>query len=340
MISPRTVRNLRSEFRHSLMAKIGVVLLISILLASIFAPFLALHDPTHQYSGESNNPPIGFGGETETATTEVVDGEVQTTVETVEQSPTMEHPLGTDALGRDMFSRLLFGARTSILVGLTATTLAATAGVVYGLTAGYYGGRIDDGMMRLADIMLAFPSLVLAVTLIGLYGTGSIRIPDPWVGLGLVDGMPESFVFPGTITVVIALVSWVWFARVARGEALSLRDEDYVRAARTAGASDWYLLRKHLLPNCLTPIIVLATVQVAVVILLESALAFLGFSGTQLSWGFDVAQGRDYLATSWWITTLPGMAILLTVVAINLIGDWFRDALDPDISGEEGGTGA
>ena len=129
----------------------------------------------------------------------------------------------------------------------------------------------------------------------------------------------------------------MWFARVARGEALSVREKNYVKASRSLGASDRRLMLKHVLPNSLTPILVLATVQVAVIILLESALSFLGFSGTMLSWGFDISRGRDLLATSWWISTMPGLAIVVTVIGINLVGDWLRDALDPDIEGESGG---
>ena len=340
MISNRGIRNLKREFSGSLLAKLGVAIVLVIVVSAIFAPFLAPHDPTEQYGGSSHLPPLGFSAVEERATTEVEDGEVQTVIVEEEVEATLTHPLGTDPLGRDILSRLLYGARTSLLVGVTATSLAAIFGVAFGLTSGYFGGRVDDTLMRIADVMLAFPSLVLAVTLVGLYGTGAVRIPDPFVMVGLVDDMPETFVFPGTITVVIALVSWVWFARIARGEALSLKGEAYVTASRSAGGSDWHIIRKHLLPNSITPIIVVATVQVAVVILLESALAFLGFAGTTLSWGFDIAQGRDYLATSWWIATFPGLAILSAVVGINLIGDWLRDALDPGIEGQEGGTGA
>jgi peptide/nickel transport system permease protein len=139
------------------------------------------------------------------------------------------------------------------------------------------------------------------------------------------------------VILVVGLVNWVWFARVARGEALSINGEEYVKAARSVGADDGFIIRKHVLPNSVTPILVLATIQIAAIILLESALSFLGFSGTNLSWGFDIAQGRDYLASSWWISTMPGVAIVVTVIGINLVGDWLRDALDPGIEGEGGG---
>ncbi|WP_418282029.1 ABC transporter permease [Halorubrum sp. DTA98] len=333
LISDRVRRSLRSEFSRSLMAKVGLFLVFLMVAMATFAPFLAPHDPTQQGLDDSNLPPAGVTQTSEQF--QMVDGERQ--IVTVEERGTLEHPLGTDSLGRDLFSRVLFGARTSLMVGLFGTLFAVGTGVSVGLTAGYYGGRTDDVLMRFADVMLAFPALVLAIALVGLLGPLTIRIPDPFVQLGLVDGMPESFVFPVTLTLVVGIVNWVWFARVARGEALSIRQQEYVKAARSLGAGDWTILTRHVLPNSLTPIIVLATIQVAAIILLESSLSFLGFSGTTLSWGFDIAQGRDYLGTSWWISSMPGLAIVLAVVGINLLGDWLRDALDPGLEGEHGG---
>ncbi|MES3161371.1 MAG: ABC transporter permease [Halorubrum sp.] len=333
MLSDRVRQSLRREFGRSLMAKIGLFLILLMFVTATFAPFLAPHDPTQQELEESNLPPVGVTQTDEQF--QFVDGERQIVEVTV--TGTMEHPLGTDALGRDLLSRVLFGARTSLLVGLFGTMFAVVTGVSVGLTAGYYGGRIDDVLMRFADIMLAFPALVLAIALVGLLGPLTILIPDPFVQLGVVSNMPENFVFPVTLTIVVGVVNWVWFARIARGEALSIRQQEYVKAARSLGASDRTILRKHVLPNSLTPIIVLATIQVAAIILLESSLSFLGFSGTSLSWGFDIAQGRDYLGTSWWIASMPGLAIVLAVVGINLLGDWLRDALDPGLEGEGGG---
>ena len=333
LLSDRVRRSLRSEFDRSLMAKVGLFLVFLMVTMATFAPFLAPHDPTQQGLEESNLPPAGVSQTSDEF--RMVDGERQTV--TVEKRGTLEHPLGTDSLGRDLFSRVLFGARTSLMVGVFGTLFAVGTGVSVGLTAGYYGGRVDDALMRFADVMLAVPALVLAIALVGLLGPLTIRIPDPFVALGLVDGMPETFVFPVTLTIVVGVVNWVWFARVARGEALSIRQQEYVKAARSLGASDRTILRRHVLPNSLTPIIVLATIQVAAIILLESSLSFLGFSGTTLSWGFDIAQGRDYLATSWWISSIPGLAIVVAVVGINLLGDWLRDALDPGLEGEHGG---
>jgi len=211
-------------------------------------------------------------------------------------------------------------------------------GVPIGLVAGYYGGRVDDALMRVADTMLAFPALVLALALIGVFGESPVLVPDPIVALGLADGMPEEIPIPGTVTIVAALVIWVWFARVARGEALSLRNEEYVKAAKSFGTSDRDILLGHILPNSITPIIVLATIQVAVIILLEASLAYLGFSGTTLSWGYEIERGQDILRTRPWVSMLPGIGIVLTVIAVNLLGDWFRDALDPNL--DQGQRGA
>ncbi|RKD94677.1 ABC transporter permease [Halopiger aswanensis] len=335
MISDRLKSNLKREFDRSLMAKLGLSIAVVIILVATFAPILATHNPnTTGYFDEegSSYPPVGF--DYETHTWEDTDDGRERVSHTVEA--TSEHILGTNNLGQDVYSRLLYGARTSLLVGLIGTGLAAAVGVPFGLVAGYFSGRIDDSMMRIADIMLAFPSLVLAIALIGVFGRSVQYIPDPIVLSGLVDGMPEYAVLPGTVTLVVALVNWVWFARVARGEALSIRNEEYVKAAKSLGASNRTILLKHVLPNSLTPIIVLATLQVAAIILLESSLSYLGFSGTTLSWGYEISQGQDYLRTAWWISTIPGIAIVLAVISINLLGDWLRDSLDPNIEGEGG----
>ena len=338
MIRPRTLRNLRRELRSSALAKVGIVLIVAVVLVAVFAPVFAPQNPFDQNLDNKQQPPLGFSRTETQVGQEIVDGEIQFINETTTVNATLAHPLGTDALGRDMLSRVLYGARTSLLVGVLGTAIAAVLGVTVGLSAGYYGGKVDDALMRSADVMLAFPSLVLAVALVGLFGGATVSVPDPIVALGFAPGMPDSFALPGTVILVVALVNWVWFARVARGEALSITDAEYVKAARSVGASDGFILRKHVLPNSITPILVLATIQIAAIILLESSLSYLGFSGANLSWGFDIAQGRDYLATAWWISTMPGIAIVLTVIGVNLVGDWLRDALDPGIEGEGGGA--
>ncbi|WP_231185110.1 ABC transporter permease [Haladaptatus sp. DYF46] len=336
--SPRTLRNLKREYRNSLLAKIGIVVLIAVVLIAAFAPVIAPHNPNRQDLDNSKLPPLGFSKKTTQTGSQMVDGEIKITNNTTYVKAQPSHPLGTDQLGRDMLSRVIYGARTSLLVGLFGTLLAMLIGVTVGLVAGYYGELVDDALMRSADIMLAFPSLVLAIALVGMFRQSVIWIPDPLVASGVVSGMPGKIGIPGTIVIVVALVNWVWFARVSRGEALTVVGEEYVKASRSVGARDTFILRKHILPNSVTPIIVLATIQIAAIILLESSLSYLGFSGVNLSWGFDIAQGKDYLATSWWISTVPGLAIVITVIGINLVGDWLRDALDPGIEGEGGGV--
>ncbi|GAB7013766.1 ABC transporter permease [Halolamina salina] len=349
-ISPRTVRNLRKEFRSSGLARIGVVLITIMVLMAVFAPFIAPHNPRAQNLDRSQLPPLGFTKTTEQTSTEMVNGSLQVVNETVQVNATATYPLGTNSLGQGMLSRAIYGARTSMLVGLFGTVLAAVLGVTVGLVAGYYRGRTDDVLMRVADVSLAFPSLVLAIALIGLFSRFqadvAVGVTDPFVttgvagafrdAVGLPTPMPETFVLPSVVILVVGFVNWVWFARIARGEAMSIREEEYVKAAKALGASDTRTVVRHVLPNAITPILVLATIQVAAIILLESSLSFLGFSGTTLSWGFDIAQGRGYLSSSWWIATVPGIAIVLTVIGINLVGDWLRDALDPGIEGEGG----
>ena len=337
MVSDRVIRNLKKEFRTSALAKLGLVLVVAVVLVAVFAPFVAPHNPTTQELSQSQLPPLGFTETEESTTSQMEDGEIVTKTVKKRVEADASHPLGTDGLGRDMLSRTVYGARTSLAVGILGTLFAALVGVPIGLIAGYYRGTIDDGLMRFADISLAFPSLVLAVALIGLWGRVAVPIPDPFVVAGLVSDMPVRFTLPGTVIIVVGLVNWVWFARIARGEALSLRDQEYVKAARALGAGDGRIILGHVLPNAVTPIIVLGTVQVAAIILLESSLSFLGFSGTTLSWGFDIAQGRDYISSGqWWISTIPGLAIMLSVIGVNLLGDWLRDALDPGIEGEGG----
>jgi peptide/nickel transport system permease protein len=338
VISPRTRRNLWRELRRSGLAKLGIVLFVTIVAMAVFAPFLAPHDPTNQHLGKKLLPPIGFSKKTTSTTSRLVNGSVKTISKTTYINATWNYPLGTDALGRGMLSRIIYGARTSMLVGLLGTAVAAIIGVPMGLVSGYYGGNIDDTLMRAADISLAFPSLVLAVSLVGLFGRAAVEIPDPWVVFGLAPaGMPATFTLPGTVILVVGLVNWVWLARIARGEALSITESEYVKSARSIGASDVRIVGRHVLPNAITPILVLATIEVAAIILLSASLAYLGFSGTTLSWGFDISQGQQYLSTAWWVATLPGIAIVLTVIAVNLIGDWLRDALDPGVEGEGGG---
>ena len=357
MISDRSIRNLKKELRGSRLAQLGILIMVLLFVVAMFAPFFAPHDPEFQRVGTGGTedmtdlPPIGFSGEENQ--TRLVDGEMVT--ETVPVDANTSHVLGTNTRGQDVLSRVIYGGRVSLLVGLVGAFLAAVIGVPYGLIGGYFGGRIDDGLMRGADVMLAFPSLVLAIALVGVFRETQFhtaRIPDPFVAAAQsetipnvlipradhVANMPDGFTFPVTVTLVVALVNWVWFARIARGEAMSIRSEEYVKAAKGVGASNARIIRQHVLPNSMTPIIVLATIQVAFIILLESALSFLGFSGATLTWGQDIARGQSDQRAQWWIATMPGLAIVLAVVGVNLVGDWLRDALDPGIEGEAGGV--
>jgi peptide/nickel transport system permease protein len=218
------------------------------------------------------------------------------------------HVLGTDHLGRDLLARVIFGARPALLVGVAAVAISGILGMVVGLVSGYFGGRTDDVFMRLADIQLAFPFILLAIAVIGVLG----------------PSLP-------VIIVVIGVSSWVVYARVVRGAVLSLREREFVQAAQALGSRDGRILLRHILPNAFTPWLVVATLDMARVIVIESALSFLGL-GVQPptpTWGGMLADGRVYLSTAWWLATFPGLAILLTVLGINLFGDGLRDTLDP-----------
>jgi len=218
------------------------------------------------------------------------------------------HPLGTDHLGRDILARIIYGARPALLVGFAAVMISGLLGMMTGLLAGYFGGRVDDVLMRLADIQLAFPFILLAIAVIGVLGPSLT-----------------------TIICVIGVSSWVVYARIVRGAALSLREREFVQAAQALGGGDGRILLRHILPNVFTPWLVVATLDMARVIVIESALSFLGL-GVQppaATWGGMLADGRVYISTAWWLATFPGLAILVTVLGINLFGDGLRDTLDP-----------
>ena len=218
------------------------------------------------------------------------------------------HPLGTDPLGRDVLARVVAGDKISLLVGFTSVIGAVVFGVIVGLVAGYYRGFWDMLVMRFADIQLAMPFILLAITFIAIVG-GSL-----------------------TNTIILLIVSqWVQYARLVRGSVLTLREREFILSARAIGVKDWRIILQHLLPNLIGPVIVLMTLNVANNILLESSLTFLGLGvdPTIPSWGGMLADGRTYLQTAWWVSVFPGLAILLTVLGLNLLGDWLRDSLDP-----------
>ena len=219
------------------------------------------------------------------------------------------NPLGTDQLGRDILSRVIHGARISFIVAFSALLISGTIGLTIGLLAGYYGGRLDDWIMRIADIQLSIPYVLLAIAIIVVIGTSTRNV-----------------------VLVLALYGWVVYARLARGQTLSLRERDFIQAYRAMGARDWRIIFQHVLPNLLSAVIVVGSLELAGIITLESSLSFLGL-GIQpptISWGVMLADGRTYLlGGAWWVVTVPGVAITLTVLSINVIGDWLRDVLDP-----------
>lgn len=224
---------------------------------------------------------------------------------------TPEHLLGTDSLGRDTFSRLIVGARVSLLVGLAAVLVGGLIGTTLGIMAGYIGGRFDTTIMRMVDIQLAFPGILLALTVLALLGRSLTNL-----------------------ILVLGIVQWAQYARLVRGHVLTLRHREFVEGAHALGAGTWRIMLRHLLPNSTAPLIVIGSFSVATTILAESALSFLGLGvpPNVPTWGAMLAEGRDHLVRAWWLATFPGLAITVTVLSINLLGDWFRDFLDPNLN--------
>jgi peptide/nickel transport system permease protein len=225
-------------------------------------------------------------------------------------APSAEHPFGTDNLGRDILSRVIFGARVSLKAALIVVAIVVLIGSPLGAIAGYYGGKLDEIIMRFADMILAFPSLLLAIAIVAALGpsltNAMIAVSVPW---------------------------WPWYTRLVRGQVVSLRERQFVEAARAAGASDKRIIFRHILPNTLSPVIVQATLDMGYVILATSGLGFLGL-GTQpptADWGVMVSAGREYILNQWWISTFPGLAIFVTVLGFNLLGDGIREFLDPKL---------
>ena len=257
-------------------AVVGIVILTILVLSGIFAPWLAPYDP--------NNMDYEMIGE-----------------------PSLVHPLGTDDLGRDLLSRLIYGARVSLFVGISTVAISLAAGLVLGIAAGYYGGFIDTIIMRYIDLQWAFPNFIIAVYLVAVFGTGL-----------------------SNVIVAIALAFVDDFARIARGMVLTIKQEQYIDAARTIGVSDARIMWRHILPNATAPIIVQATVSISYAILAEAGLSFLGL-GVEAStptWGLILAESRSFISRAWWLGLFPGLAIMMTVLSINFLGDALRDHLD------------
>ncbi|CAA9562955.1 MAG: ABC transporter, permease protein 2 (cluster 5, nickel/peptides/opines) [uncultured Thermomicrobiales bacterium] len=271
-------RRLRSERK----ALVGALFVAALIVVAILGPMIAPHDP-------DADDFMLF------------------------ESPSMDHPFGTDSFGRDLFSRIVVGARTSVTIGFAAAAVAMVIGVALGLLAGYYGGWIDTVISRCIDLLWAFPVIILTVGLVAVFGAGARNV---------------------VIAIAIAYIDD--FARVVRAKVLSLREEDYTLAARAVGASDRRIMFRHILPNSAAPIIVQATFAVGLGILAESGLSFLGLgvNPTTPTWGLSLNEGRDFVRQAWWISVFPGLAIVFTVLALNLFGDGLRDALDVRSVGE------
>lgn len=263
------------------LALIGFIIIATIMLLAIFAPLIAPYDP------------------------DAID------VKAILLPPSDAHYMGTDGLGRDVFSRMLFGARISLLVGIVAVGIATAIGVVLGSIAGYYRGWVDVFIMRLVDVMLSIPTFFLILAVI------AFLTPSIW-----------------NIMIVIGLTSWMGVTRLVRAEFLSLRGREFVLASETLGARDNRLIFKHLLPNSLTPVIVSSVLGVASAVLVESGLSFLGLGvqAPQASWGNILTDGKEYIQFAWWLSLFPGLAILITVLGYNLLGEGLRDVFDPRTS--------
>jgi peptide/nickel transport system permease protein len=223
---------------------------------------------------------------------------------------TWKHVLGTDRLGRDLLSRIIWGSRVSLTAGVVTVLLASAFGAAVGLVAGYYGGRTDAALMRITDATMSFPVILLALILAVTVG--------------------PSFT---NVVVAIAVILWARYARVIRGQVLTLMGLDFIAQARIAGAGAWRIITRHLLPNALNTLVVLVTLQVGYVIIVEASLSFLGagIPPPTPAWGSMIAEGREFVTSAWWVSGLPGIAILLVVLAFNLLGDWLRDTLDPKL---------
>jgi peptide/nickel transport system permease protein len=223
---------------------------------------------------------------------------------------TWKHVLGTDRLGRDLLSRIIWGSRVSLTAGVLTVLLASAFGAGVGLVAGYHGGRVDAALMRITDATMSFPVILLALILAVTVG--------------------PSFV---NVVIAIAVILWARYARVLRGQVLTLMELDFITQARIAGASAWRIILRHLFPNTFNTLMVLVTLQVGYVIIVEASLSFLGagIPPPTPAWGSMIAEGRDFITSAWWVSFFPGLAILLVVLAFNLLGDWLRDTLDPKL---------
>lgn len=278
------LRELLGELVSDRVALVGVVGFLLFVFLAVAAPAVAPHDPAQQSLRDRLKPPMWMEG------------------------GSAGHLLGTDQLGRDLLSRLIYGAQISIVAGVSVVAITAAFGTLMGVLAGYYGGKVDQVIMRWVDVQTAFPGLLVAITIIAMIGP-SLR----------------------NLIIVLAINGWLIFARIVRGITLSLREEVFVKAARVIGCRDGRIIFVHVLPNLISPVLTIAVMELARIILAEAALSFLGL-GIQppaSSWGLILAQGRDYMGKAWWLVTFPGIAIALTVLFINMVAGWLRSVSDP-----------
>lgn len=281
----REPRVLRRLLRNR-MVLVGGLLVLLMVGGAVLAPIISPHDPLLQETANRVKPPFWETGD-------------------------LTHPLGTDPIGRDVLSRVLYGSRISLTLGIVAVLVSGTFGTLLGLVSGFYERHAGDLVMRLADVQLSFPVILLAISVVAVVGRSLFAL-----------------------IAVLAISGWVVYARTVRGSVLSLKEKEFVEAAHALGSGNLRVILRHILPNCVAPLLVIATVQMATMIILESGLSFFGL-GTQPptpSWGAMLAEGREYLiAGAWWLTTFPGLAISITVLGINLLGDGLRDVLDPQL---------
>jgi peptide/nickel transport system permease protein len=260
------------------MAATGLGIIVLLILTAIFAPVLAPHDPNEQI------------------------------LQNALITPCWKYPLGTDEFGRCVLSRIIFGTQTALFIGISVALMSALIGVGIGLISGFYGGRVDEILMRFVDIFLAFPGLILALVVAGLLGPGMLNV-----------------------IVALTLVGWMGYARVVRGAVLTEKENEFIETVESLGASDGYIMFRHLLPNVISPIIVMASIGIGQAILGAAALSFLGI-GVQpptAMWGSMLSYGKDYLQTAPYLTIFPGLIIMITVLAFNFLGDGLRDSCDP-----------
>lgn len=282
--APSRLEELWSSLRRGKGVLLGAAILVVMIPAAVLAPYVAPHDPLQAEIVQRLRPPAWT------------------------ERGTLQNLLGTDQLGRDVLSRTIYGSRVSLIVGVTAVLISGTLGVLLGLVSGFQGGRLDALIMRIADVQLAFPFILLAIAVVAVVGGGLLNV-----------------------ILILGVTGWVSYGRVVRSQVLSVKEKEYVEAARALGSRTLVLVVRHILPNVMTPVIVLATFNVASYMVAEASLTFLGL-GVQPaipSWGIMLADGREYMRAGWWMAIFPGLALMLTVLSINLVGDWLREYLDP-----------